>query len=117
MDSLLIQTKDTLFTVKEIDPDIIFTINDSLHYSKESDFKSEDAKQQYIAYRSLYQKYTKGKKALEGKRALYLQSNPELQKQLSAEILKLESEVFKIQKDLPVMEKRVRNLEIDKLSK
>jgi multidrug resistance efflux pump len=106
-----------ILTVRENEPDVKFVINDKLSYSKESDFKSDEARQQYQAYRSLYQKFTRGKKSLDEKRAQYLQATPELQKQLSAEILKLEAENLKTQKDLPILEKKVRNLEIDKLSK
>jgi len=117
LDSLLQQAPAPVLTVKEEEPDVIFTINDELRYSKESDFKSDEARQQYVQYRSLYQKYTKSKKALEEKRLNYNQATPELQKQLSTEILKLEAEVLKYQQDLPVMEKKVRNLEISKLLK
>jgi len=116
LDSLLQQSNVPLFTAKEEESNVIFTINDSIFYSKESDFHSDEARKQYIEYQSLYQKYTKGKKALEENRTKYLQATPELQKQLSEEILKLESEVLKNQRELPVMEKRVRNLEISKLS-
>jgi len=117
LDSLLQQASAPVLSVRENEPDIIFTINDQLRYSKESDFKSDEARQEYIAWRSLFQKYTKGKKLLEEKREQYTQASPEIQKQRSKELLKLEAEVLKAQQELPVMEKRVRNLEISKLSK
>ncbi|MFA7043783.1 MAG: hypothetical protein WC186_05520 [Bacteroidales bacterium] len=118
LDSLL-QNSPTpiLTTVRENEPDIIFIINDTLQYSKESDFQSEEARKEYISYRSTYQKYAKSQIQLEEKRAQYLQANPEEQKQLSAKILQLESDILKVKKELPSMEKRVRNLEITKISK
>jgi len=117
LDSLLQKSEVPVLTVKEDEPDAIFVINDSLRYSQVSDFKSEDARKQYIEYRTLFQKYTKGKKVLEEKRAQYLEATIEDQRKLGAEILLLEADVIKTQRDLPVMEKRVRNLEISKLLK
>jgi tetratricopeptide (TPR) repeat protein len=116
LDSLLQKAPVEILPAKEEEPDIIFTINDSLQYSKESDFKSNDARQQFIVYRSQYQKYTKAKKFLEEKREHYLQATPVSQNNIGAEIIKLEAEVLKAQRELPSMEKRVRNLEIAKLS-
>jgi len=117
MDSLLQQTSTQISTLKETEPDIIFTINDTLNYSKESDFKSEETRKLYVAYRSLVKKYSKGNKILNDKRAQYLQATPELQKTLGEEILKLEVEIRNTQQELPVMEKKIRNLEIAILSK
>jgi len=118
LDSLLQNSQaPILTTIRENEPDIIFVINDTLQYSKESDFQSEEARKEYISYRSTYQKYAKSQIQLEEKRAQYLQASPEVQKQLSAEILQLESDILKVKKELPAMEKRVRNLEITKISK
>jgi len=118
LDSLMLQPEShNIEVVKENEPDVIFNINDDLHYSKESDFKSTEARQEYIAYRSLYQKYTRSQKVLEEKREQYIVATPEIQKKLAEDILKLETAVLKYQQDLPVMEKRVRNLEITKISK
>lgn len=117
LDSLLQKSDVQVLTVKENEPDVIFVINDSIRYSQVSDFQSEDARKQYIEYRALYQKFTKGKKALEEKRAQYLEATIEDQRKLEAEILLLEADVIKTQRELPVMEKRVRNLEISKLLK
>ena len=118
LDSLLQDsTTPILTTVHENEPDIIFIINDTLQYSKESDFQSDEARKEYISYRSTYQKCTKSQIQLEEKRTQYLQASPEGQKQLSTEILLLESDILKVKKWLPEMEKRVRNLEITRISK
>ncbi|MDD4923060.1 MAG: hypothetical protein PHS30_11395 [Bacteroidales bacterium] len=117
LDSLLHQGKTPVHLIKEEEPNVTFTINDQLHYSKDSDFQSEDARKQYLIYCSLYQKYKKGQKLLEEKRLQYMQSTPEFQNKLSSDILEQESEMLKIQQELPALEKKVRNLEITKLSK
>jgi len=117
LDSLLQKNVVPILTVKEDEADVIFLINDSISYSHDTDFQSEDARKQYLEYRTLYQKYTNIKKQLKEKRTQYLEATIEDQKKLGAEILLLETDVIKTQRELPVMEKRVRNLEISKLLK
>jgi len=99
------------------DSGFAFIINDSLTYNKPADFKSDEAKQGYINYRSRYKKYLLQKKTLEDKRLQYEQATPESQKQISAELLGMEKEVLTAEQELPVLEKKIRNLEITELSK
>lgn len=117
MDSLMQQTPVPELFVKETEPELIFLINDSLNYKKESDFKSDEAKRLYKLYCSTYKKYTSQKKILDEKRTQYLQTSPELRTPLISDILKLEALLPKLLNELPSMELRIRNLEISKLSK
>lgn len=117
-DSLLHKT--TIYPViaaKENEPNFTFIINDSLSYNNPSQFKSDEAKREFINYRSKYKKSLLQKKALEDKRLLYLQASPQSQEQLSADILKMEKETKTLDQELPALEEKIRNLEVTELSK
>lgn len=118
IDSLLHKTTvQPLIVARENVSDVPFIINDSLSYNNPSQFKSGEAKREYINFLSKYKKYLLQKKTLEDKRLQYLQASPESQAQLSADILRMEKEILTLEQELPVLEKKVRNLEITELSK
>lgn len=97
---------------------ITFRINDSLTYTKVSDFKSAEAQKVFQNYCSDLRKISDMEKDLDDKRQNYDNITEEEEKnRIGAEILNLEKELPALEKELKELEIEARNLEIKGLGK
>lgn len=95
---------------------LAFRINDEITYSKVSEFKSDEAKKTFSEYKSLYNKIKEAKSLLDEKRTQFSNLKEEQRNVIEKDILNLEKDLLNMQKTLPVLEIKVRNLELKAIS-
>ncbi|MBQ7162236.1 MAG: PD40 domain-containing protein [Bacteroidales bacterium] len=92
-----------------------FIVRDDLVYHSEKDFKSNEARQLYVQYRSLENRFESLSHQLEQARADYQQANPQQQQRLARLIESMEVEYWSLQQELRDKENQIRALELEKL--
>ncbi len=103
--------------VVEAESGFSFFINDEVTYYSISDFKSKDAAAAYKEYKNRKDRFDYLELELQNKRQLYSTLQGDNRDVTGREILILENEYFDIQKKLPLLEIKVRNLELTSIGK
>jgi hypothetical protein len=117
MDSLLNQTVEPVQKSQQLPTTAAFVLNDRWTCSSESDFVSEQARNQFREYAAQTEQLARMETQLEQLRSAYMEAAPDRQKVLSPEILRLETAVLERKKSLPAMENTIRTLELTARSK
>jgi hypothetical protein len=94
-----------------------FRINDEIVYHNIEEFNSPEARKAFLKYLKLSETIKIQKTSLNALRESYNNLAEDKKTQAASEILKLEAELLKNQKELPVLEINSRNLEIKAISK
>ena len=114
VDSLMRQPVKPVIAAQNDDDVMAFVLNDEWSCNHESDFQSDEAKELYRTYCDESTRLTVGSLLLGKMREQYLNSEPDEQNRLSSDILKLETEVLSLKKNLPLLEMQIRNKELTK---
>lgn len=89
-----------------------FFISDDLVYEKESDFKSEEARQAYLQYLKLQARFNSLNTQLEADRLIYTGKDSPEQQELTSRILNTEWALLFLERDIPLKEYEIRRLEL-----
>jgi hypothetical protein len=94
-----------------------FFVRDGLIYTSEEDFLSEEAKINYRQYLKMKSRYENAEKELEALREKYdsLSDDDPKKKAISEKIIQTEWSQLFLEKDIPLKEYKIRNLEISEL--
>lgn len=103
--------------VAESESGFAFFINDDFTYNKIGDFKSKEAAEAFKEYKKNKDRFDYLGIELQNKRELYSTQQGDERDITGREILILENEYFDIQKKIPLLEIKVRNLELTSISK
>ena len=119
VDSLKLNRNQIIQVSNEINSEtgLAFRINDKITYSKVSEFKSEEARKTFSEYKSLFNKIKETFFLLEEKRTQFSNLEENQRNIIEKEILNLEKDLLNMQKTLPLLEIKVRNLELQAISK
>lgn len=96
----------------KIASDFMFTINDTLTYTRVSDFKADGNLQHFKQLTSLTNRYQRLMNTLERARDYYSTATPEERNELRPEILASEKEQHKLYIEIKNLQKKIRNQEI-----
>ena len=88
-----------------------FVINDNITYYKLSDFKSPTDKEQFTSLQEMQNKYAQEEKNLENMRDKYHNSDDATRGNMRSNILEAEKAIEKMNNDIHVLEKSIRNTE------
>jgi tetratricopeptide (TPR) repeat protein len=114
VDSLMRQPVKSIITTNNGEQGVVFILNDEYSCNRESDFQSDEARELYKSYCDESSRLNVSSVLLGKMREQYLNSESDEQARLSADILKLESEVLGLKKSLPQLEMQIRNKELTK---
>jgi len=88
-----------------------FVINDNITYYNLSDFKSPTDKEQFTSLQEMQNKYAQEEKNLENMRDKYHNSDDATRGNMRSNILESEKAIEKMNNDIHVLEKSIRNTE------
>ena len=88
-----------------------FVINDNITYYNLSDFKSPTDKEQFTSLQEMQNKYAQEEKNLENMRDKYHNSDDATRGNMRSNILEAEKAIEKMNNDIHVLEKSIRNTE------
>lgn len=106
--------KLTLNAIKEQDDeDFVFIIDDFTDYHSLDDFKNPEARQLYIDWENQKKNLKNQYQQLEDMRIRYTQSSASERKQLSKELLQMEQQYEALESQVLIMDRMIRNKEIE----
>lgn len=112
MDSLLLQPARIIRTATNKGNGVAFVLNDAFTCYRKEDFTSDEAGTLYDNLQFERIRYQEAQTKLSELRTQYLQSDSTQKSALSKDITTLEQEILAYEKALPLLEARIRNLEI-----
>ena len=93
--------------------DFTFVIDDFTDYHSLENFKSAEARQLYVDWKSKQEKLVKLSQELETERNRYTHSSSNERRQMTDKLLRLEQQYEQLEKEVMDMPKAIRNLEIN----